>query len=123
MIWIKPRVAVRWHRFLCAYGCSIESTFLKTLRQLVAGDEFIQLAIRLGLLSLLIYWSFVLVRPFVPILAWSVVLAVALYPVFNWLTGMLGGHAGIAALVLTLIALAVVIGPATWLGIGSSPDN
>ncbi|UGY17673.1 AI-2E family transporter [Bradyrhizobium septentrionale] len=92
---------------------------MKTLRQLVAGDEFIQFAIRLGLLALLIYWSFVLVRPFVPILAWSIVLAVALYPVFNWLTGMLGGHAGIAALVLTSIALAVVIGPAAWLGIGA----
>ncbi|GIQ77753.1 AI-2E family transporter [Bradyrhizobium sp. RD5-C2] len=92
---------------------------MKTLRQLVAGDEFIQLAIRLGLLALLIYWSFVLVRPFVPILAWSVVLAVALYPVFTWLTRILGGRASIAALVLTLIALGVVIGPATWLGIGA----
>ncbi|PDT75653.1 AI-2E family transporter [Bradyrhizobium sp. C9] len=92
---------------------------MRTLRQLVAGDEFIQLAIRLGLLALLIYWSFVLVRPFVPILAWSAVLAVALYPVFNWLTGMLGGRAGLAAMVLTSVALAVVIGPATWLGIGA----
>ncbi|MGY4474126.1 AI-2E family transporter [Bradyrhizobium sp. USDA 3364] len=92
---------------------------MKTLRQLVAGDEFIQLAIRLGLLALLIYWSFVLVRPFVPILAWSVVLAVALYPVFTWLSRMLGGHAGIAATVLTLIALGIVIGPAAWLGIGA----
>ncbi|WP_244070006.1 AI-2E family transporter [Bradyrhizobium sp. Ce-3] len=92
---------------------------MKTLRQLVAGDEFIQLAIRLGLLALLVYWSFLLVRPFVPVLAWSVVLAVALYPVFNWLTGMLGGRAGLAALVLTLVTLGVVIGPATWLGIGA----
>lgn len=85
----------------------------------MAGDEFIQLAIRLGLLALLIYWSFVLVRPFVPILAWSVVLAVALYPVFSWLEVMLGGRAGVAAFVLTAIALAIVIGPATWLGIGA----
>ncbi|MCC8966649.1 AI-2E family transporter [Bradyrhizobium sp. Pear76] len=92
---------------------------MKTLRQLVTGDEFIQLATRLALLALLIYWSFVLVRPFVPILAWSVVLAVALYPVFTWLAGMLGGRAGIAALVLTMISLGVVIGPATWLGIGA----
>ena len=41
----------------------------------------IQLVIRLGLLAFLIYWTFVLVRPFVPILVWSIVLAVALYPV------------------------------------------
>ncbi|WP_198961120.1 hypothetical protein [Bradyrhizobium sp. UFLA03-84] len=92
---------------------------MKTHRQLVAGDEFIQLAIRLGLLALLITWSFALVRPFKPILAWSVVLAVALYPVFNWLAGLLGGRVGMATLVLTLISLGVVIGPPTWLGIGA----
>lgn len=85
----------------------------------MAGDDFIQLAIRLGLLALLIYWSFVLVRPFVPILAWSVVLAVALYPVFTWLTGALGGRSGLAAIILTCVALAIVIGPAAWLGIGA----
>ena len=92
---------------------------MKTLRQIVAGDDFIQLAIRLGLLALLIYWTFVLVRPFVPILAWSVVLAVALYPVFTWMTKALGGRAGLAAIVLTSVALAIVIGPAAWLGIGA----
>jgi predicted PurR-regulated permease PerM len=92
---------------------------VKTLRQIVAGDDFIQLAIRLGLLALLIYWTFLLVRPFVPILAWSVVLAVALYPVFTWMAKVLGGRSGIAAMILTSVALAIVIGPAAWLGIGA----
>jgi predicted PurR-regulated permease PerM len=85
----------------------------------VAGDEAIQLAIRLGLLALLIYWSFILVEPFVPILAWSVVLAVALYPVFTWLTRCLGGHPKLAAVLLTAACLGIVIGPAAWLGVGA----
>jgi hypothetical protein len=65
---------------------------LKTARQFRSGEDLIQLAIRLGLLAFLIYWTFVLIRPFVPILAWSIVLAVALYPVFNLLSRLLGGR-------------------------------
>ncbi len=92
---------------------------MRTLRQLLSGDELIQLVIRLGLLAVLIVWTLVLIRPFVPILAWSVVLAVALNPVFQRLAKILGGRPKLAAAILTLIALAIVIGPATWLGLGA----
>jgi predicted PurR-regulated permease PerM len=92
---------------------------LRTIRQLLAGEDEIQLAVRLALLGLLIYWSFVVIRPFVPILAWSVVLAVALFPVFRWLSGLLGDRPKLAATILTLTNLAIVIGPATWLGLGA----
>jgi predicted PurR-regulated permease PerM len=92
---------------------------LRPIRQLLSGEDEIQLAVRLALLALLIYWSFVVIRPFIPILAWSVVLAVALYPVFNWLSGLLGNRPKLAATVLTLINLGIVIGPATWLGLGA----
>jgi len=92
---------------------------LRTIRQLLAGEDEIQLAVRLALLVLLIYWSFVVIRPFVPILAWSVVLAVALYPVFHWLASVLGDRPKLAAVILTIIGLGIVIGPATWLGLGA----
>ena len=92
---------------------------MKTLRQYLPGDDVIQLAIRLGLLAFLIYWTFVLIRPFVPILAWSIVLAVALYPVFEVLARLLGGRPRLAAAILTVINLGIVIGPATWLGLNA----
>jgi len=92
---------------------------LKTLRQYLPGDDVIQLAIRLGLLTFLIYWTFLLISPFVPILAWSIVLAVALYPVFGLLCRLLGGRPRLAAAILTLINLGIVIGPATWLGVSA----
>lgn len=79
----------------------------------------VQLVIRLGLLALLIVWTFFLIRPFVTILAWALVLAVAFNPVFVLLTRFLGGHAKIAATLLTAVNLAIVIGPAAWLGIGA----
>jgi predicted PurR-regulated permease PerM len=88
------------------------------LRPEQSGDAVIQIAIRLVLLGLLIYWSFVLLRPFIPILVWSIVLAVALYPVFDWLSSHLGHRPRIAAILTTLIVLAVFLGPAAWLGIG-----
>ena len=85
-------------------------------RQLNA--TFIKLAIHLGFIGFLAYWTFVLVGPFIPIIVWSVVLTVALYPVFYWLAAVLGGRRGLAATLITIFGLVVVIGPVTWLGLG-----
>jgi predicted PurR-regulated permease PerM len=87
-------------------------------RQARTSEEVIHIAIRLVLLAGLIYWSFVLLEPFIPILLWSVVLAVALYPAYEWLTVHLGDRPRIAAVLVTLAVLAVFLGPAAWLGIG-----
>lgn len=92
---------------------------VKSLRQLLTGEDVIQLVIRLGLLALLIIWTFLIIRPFVPILAWSAVLAVAFYPAFSWVAKILGGRPKTAAAILTLITLGIVLGPATWLGISA----
>ena len=81
-------------------------------RTFAGGIEF---AIRLAVLGLLLYWSFVLVRPFVTIVIWSTVLTVALYPPFDWLASHLGGRRRLAAFIITIASLLIVIGPATWL--------
>ena len=81
-------------------------------------DDIIQLAIRIGLLAFLIYWSFVLVRPFIPIIVWSMVLAVALYPTYSWSARKLGGRRGLSAVLITVLSLLIIIGPAAWLGLG-----
>lgn len=78
----------------------------------------IELIIRIGLLGALAYWSFLLVRPFVTIVTWSVILAVALYPVFEWSAAQLGGRPRLAAMLLAAVGLLFVIGPVTWLGLG-----
>ena len=79
---------------------------------------FIEIAIRLGALGLLLYWSLVLVRPFLSIVIWSVVLTVALYPAFEWMTLRLGGRRRLAAVLITVLSLLIVIGPAMWLALG-----
>jgi predicted PurR-regulated permease PerM len=91
-------------------------------RDKASSEEFnsrwIELIIRLSVLALLIYLSFVLIRPFLTIAIWSVILAVALYPLYDRIVRVLGGRRRLAAVLLTLICLLVVIGPASWLLIG-----
>ena len=79
---------------------------------------WVELTIRLGVLGLLLYLSFLLVRPFISIAIWSAILTVALYPAYDRIVNLLGGRRRLAAAVLTLLSLLIVIGPATWLALG-----
>ena len=90
-------------------------------KDLSSSDQtttIIELAIRLGVLALLLYWSFLLVQPFISIVIWSAVLTVALYPIFEWISFRLGGRRRLAATLTTILSLLVIIGPATWLALG-----
>jgi predicted PurR-regulated permease PerM len=82
------------------------------------GDNLIHTAIRLALLALLVYWSLIIVHPFIPILAWSVILTVALYPAYSWLVNYLGNRRILAAAIITIASFVVVIAPGLWLGAG-----
>jgi predicted PurR-regulated permease PerM len=82
-----------------------------------SNDELLLLAIRIVCLGFLGYWSFILVRPFLTIIVWSIIIAVALYPIFDWLSAKLYGHRAVAAVVITALSLVVMLGPATWLAL------
>jgi predicted PurR-regulated permease PerM len=82
-----------------------------------SNEELVVLAIRIFCLGLLGYWSLILIRPFLTIIVWSIIIAVALYPIFDWLSAKLYGHRALAAIVVTVFALFVMLGPATWLGL------
>jgi predicted PurR-regulated permease PerM len=79
---------------------------------------FVDVAIRIGVLALLLYGAVVLVTPFVDMAIWSTVIAVALHPAFDWTARWLGGRRRLAAALITVLTLVVVIGPATWLAWG-----
>ena len=82
----------------------------------LVGSGSVDLAIRLGFLALVGYWSFRVIAPFATILLWSAILSVALYPLFEWLRRRV--RPGLAAGLITLLCLIVVVGPVTWLGLG-----
>ena len=82
-----------------------------------SDDKFLVSAIRIVCLGLLAYWSVILVKPLLAIIVWSVIIAVAVYPAFGWLSDKLHGRRGLAAVIITVVGLVVILGPATWLGL------
>ncbi len=71
----------------------------------------IDMAIRLVLLGLFVYWSFLIVAPFLVIFVWAIILAVAIYPLFAWVRKHLGGRSGLTAFLITVLGLLIVLGP------------
>ena len=69
--------------------------------------DAIEAAIRVGLLLLLVYMCFLIVRPFVIALLWGVIIAVAVFPLFAKLKAALGERNKLASTVYTLVALAI----------------
>ena len=63
---------------------------------------------------LLIYICFQIVRPFIALVVWGVIISVALYPAFQSLSARLGGRDKLAATLLTLLGIVVIVLPA-WL--------
>jgi predicted PurR-regulated permease PerM len=83
-----------------------------------AAPFAVEPVLRIAALGLLLYACVILLLPFISIMVWSVVLAVALYPLFKWISVRLGGRPRLAAVLVTVLGLMVVIGPATWLTLG-----
>src|SRR4051794_5123507 len=52
----------------------------------------VELALRLGALALLIYVAVTLIQPFIEVVIWSIVIAVALSPAYERLADWLGGR-------------------------------
>src|SRR6476620_520532 len=77
--------------------------------------SFIELAIRLGFLVLLLYWTVVLLRPFISIIVWSVLISVVLYPSYKRLSARLGGRQKLSAFLVTVFAVMIVVGPTAYL--------
>lgn len=89
----------------------------RSLKLGASNDELVLFVIRIVCLGLLGYWSFVLISPFLTIIVWSVIITVALYPVFDWLSAKLYGHRALAAIAITVFMFFVLLGPVTWLAV------
>lgn len=83
-----------------------------------AAPVDLEFALRLGALALLLYWAFVLVRPFISVIIWSVVIVIALYPAYERLARAMRGRRRLAAALLTILSFVIVVGPAVWFALG-----
>jgi predicted PurR-regulated permease PerM len=89
----------------------------RSLKLGASNEELVLFVIRIVCLGLLGYWSFILIRPFLTIIIWSVIITVALHPIFDWLSAKLYGHRALAAIAITVFMFLVMLGPVTWLAV------
>jgi len=70
-------------------------------KQSASNEEYVSRAleasINIGLAALLAASCLLILKPFVPLIAWGIIIAVASYPVFLKLQRVLGGRGGWAA--------------------------
>lgn len=79
-------------------------------------NRSLEVIIRVGLVIGLLFWCFLILKPFFLITLWSIILAVAVYPMYNKLKKVLGNRRIIASLIVTLIMLVIIILPIILLG-------
>ena len=92
---------------------SEEQTFVR--RSLAA-------AIHIGILFLLASWCLKILAPFVGLVVWAAVIAIALYPLHCKLSAAIGGRAKSSAIIIVIVALTILIAP-TWTLTGSSIET
>jgi predicted PurR-regulated permease PerM len=70
--------------------------------------------LQIGALLILLMMCFTIVRPFISIMVWALILAVAIYPLHVSMTARLGGREKASATLFVLIGLAIILVP-TWM--------
>ena len=79
-------------------------------------NQPLESSIQIGLAALLVIGCLLIMKPFVPLLLWAIIITIASYPTFLKLERVLKGKRGLAATVWTLLLLAVLILPLVLLG-------
>ena len=87
------------------------------LKLSASTEELVVFVVQIVCLGLLGYWSLILIKPFLAIIVWSIIITVALYPIFDWLSAKFYGHRALAAVAITVFAFFIILGPVTWLAL------
>ena len=92
------------------------------MKTLSSNNSVYDIIIRLSILLLIIVWCLLIMYPFVSIMLWSLILAMALYPLHNSLSKKMGGRPKLASFIIVFSILAIIFVP-TWLLIDSLVDE
>lgn len=71
----------------------------------------VKVALTLGFLALLIGLSYGILRPFLAIIIWGIVIAVGIYPLHLKIKKLLGNRAKLSAIIIAVFALSVIAVP------------
>ena len=75
----------------------------------------LEVSIHIGLVGLIIFWCFKIGRPFIEMIVWGIIIAVAMHPIYNRLNAALGGRDRLAATLITLFVLIFLLVPTIML--------
>ncbi len=75
--------------------------------------NMIESFLRIGLLVLLLIFSFDIIRPFMIPILWGAIIAMAAFPLVKWLEPKLGGRRGLASGLVTAFFILLLVIP-TW---------
>jgi predicted PurR-regulated permease PerM len=78
-------------------------------------NRALEVFIHVGLLVLLIAACVAILRPFASLIAWGIIIAIAVYPGYRKLKDALGGRGGLAAVLCTVVLLAILFVPVALL--------
>lgn len=87
----------------------------QTKRSILSKD-ITDVFIRIGVIAAIVYLSLRVLSPFLGLLLWALILAIALYPLHQVLAKRLGGKQGRTATLLVLLGLVIIGGPTVILG-------
>ncbi len=79
-------------------------------------SKAVELIIRISVLILIVGWCFLIMAPFLSLMIWAVVIAIASYPIFNTLKRKFGGRGKLAAFTITISFLMIILVPSVLLG-------
>ncbi len=75
----------------------------------------IELILKVGTLFLVVFLCFKILKPFLGMLLWGLIIAIILFPVYFRLRGWLGKRNKLSSIILTIVALSILTLPSIWL--------
>jgi predicted PurR-regulated permease PerM len=72
-------------------------------------------ALRIGFIALLMYWSFAIIKPFVLVVVWGIIIAVAIYPLHSKFAKILGNREKLSSIIIISTALILLTIPSVLL--------
>jgi predicted PurR-regulated permease PerM len=76
-----------------------------------ASSRLLDVLIRAGLLVALAVLCYQIISPFLRLIVWSIILAVTLYPLHQWIARRVGGKQWLASTILVVVGILLFTGP------------
>ncbi len=78
-------------------------------------DIAIDLILKVGTLALVVFLCFRILKPFLSILLWGLIIAIIIFPLFSKLRNLLGNRNKLTSILIMIVALAILVFPSIWL--------